>query len=155
MTDLFRKYRNAPVEERFLAKTKFAPNGCLEWQGALRRGGYGAFTFRNRSWPASRAAWIIFKGEIPEGLWVLHTCDNVKCVNIEHLYLGTPKQNSRDRSERCSRWNGGQKFSWDAVQEARRLYASGNFSQQKIADMLGVSQTQISKYVRGRQRTHR
>jgi hypothetical protein len=54
---------------------------------------------------ASRIAWTLAHGPIPDGLNVLHTCDNVICVNVRHLYLGTQKDNVRDMYERHPTWN--------------------------------------------------
>ena len=63
---------------------------------------YGTFHLNNekRSVPAHRASWIIHYGEIPEGLFVLHNCDNPGCVNPDHLKLGTQLDNMRNRIQR-------------------------------------------------------
>ena len=138
-------------KERFLAKVLECENGCHEWQSTIRKDGYGKFWINGKQAQAHRAAWSLFKGEIPAGLWVLHKCDNRKCVNLNHLYLGTAKDNARDRTERCEWW-GRMKYSNDAIQEIRDLYATGNYSQQALADIYGMHQTQVSRYVRKTQR---
>ena len=77
-------------------------NGCWLWTKATKGFGYGYLTIGSRTnktrrtITAHRASYIAFKGEITDGLCVLHICDNPKCCNPEHLYLGTKKQNSRD-----------------------------------------------------------
>ena len=136
--------------ERFLAKVKAVESGCHEWQSTLHRDGYGKFSLNNKQTAAHRVSYLLQKGEIPKGLWVLHTCDNRKCVNPAHLYLGTAKQNTRDMMERCA-WHGNMKYPFESVQLAKKLYQEG-WSQQKIADHLGIHQTQVSKYIRGKQR---
>ena len=73
--------------------------GCIEWQGkATYNGGYGKIgtTRQFNSIRAHRLAWVLENGPIPEGLIILHSCDNPKCCNVEHLSLGTKKDNSQD-----------------------------------------------------------
>ena len=59
--------------------------------------GRAMFNLNGNSIAASAAAWILYKGPIPEDLWALHLCGNTQCVRIDHLYLGTAAQNSADR----------------------------------------------------------
>lgn len=75
------------------------PNGdCWEWRGYVHPTGYGqlARDADGRNINTNRAAWSVTNGDIPEGLWVLHTCDNRLCCNPDHLWLGTPKDNTQD-----------------------------------------------------------
>jgi len=85
------------------------PNsGCLLWIGAVKKGGkgmlpYGRLKTNGRHVKAHRYAWERARGLIPDGLLVLHTCDNPCCVNALHLYLGTHKDNALDCSRRGRR----------------------------------------------------
>ena len=72
------------------------PDGCWIWKGSMTRGGYGHFVISGKHYRAHRAAWIFTNGEIPKGLNVLHKCDNPPCVNPEHLFTGTLKDNAQD-----------------------------------------------------------
>lgn len=71
-------------------------DGCWYWTGAKRSTGYGNFCFNGVSTGAHRVSWFIFKGNIKNNLFVLHKCDNPSCVNPEHLFLGTQKDNIED-----------------------------------------------------------
>ena len=142
-------YPRKSLKDRFEEKVKAMESGCHEWQSTLHRGGYGKIWLETGQAPAHRVAYQIYKGEIPEDKWVLHTCDNRKCVNPDHLYLGTPKQNVKDMHDR-RRNVGRTKYSIEIVEKARAMYAEGR-SQQSIADELGIHQTTISKFIRGAQ----
>jgi hypothetical protein len=84
-----------PISDRY----RVADTGCYEWTGPVDAKGYGVITRRGikqSSSKAHRVAWIEAHGPIADGLWVLHRCDNRRCVRLEHLYLGTPLDNMRD-----------------------------------------------------------
>ena len=70
--------------------------GCWSWGGSRDKYGYGILGFNNKTLKAHRVSWQIHKGEIINGLFVLHTCDNRICTNPEHLFLGTAKDNLLD-----------------------------------------------------------
>lgn len=157
-----------PWERRY----RVVSSGCWEWTGSLNTSGYGHLRVNGRLIIASRYAWERAHGPIPEGACVLHTCDNRKCVNPKHLYLGTHKQNARDRSERGR--DGGTKRSGDQnilkrhpekalrgsavaqskltaqkVVEIRQRYFSANGpSQRKLASEYGLSQSSVGAILR-------
>jgi hypothetical protein len=76
--------------------------GCWDWKGAYTSGGYGQITafHPKKQIRHHHASWIIHKGEIKPGLFVLHKCDNRRCSNPDHLYLGTHSENMRDMTEK-------------------------------------------------------
>jgi len=86
-------------EVRFLSKVQ-KTEGCWEWQARREPFGHGSFYFQGRMVKAHRVAWMLFRGEIPEGMCVLHHCDNPPCVNPEHLYIGTKADNHADMVKR-------------------------------------------------------
>jgi len=95
------KMYGVPLAVRFWAKVSVkGDNECWEWMAGKDKDGYGRFRYGRQKARSNKVAWIIANGPIPEGLWVLHHCDNPSCVNPKHLYLGTNKENCRDRAER-------------------------------------------------------
>ncbi len=83
----------------FWAKTR-DEDGCKVWTGARYRDGYGQVHLQSKPHKcakAHRVAWQLANGPIPDGLHVLHRCDNPPCINPEHLFLGTQQDNNRDR----------------------------------------------------------
>lgn len=91
------------MEERFWEKVKKG-DGCWIWSSFHNEYGYGQLRFRGRMRGAHRASWEINCGPIPDGLFVLHKCDNPGCVNPNHLFLGTNQDNLRDASNKGRLW---------------------------------------------------
>lgn len=129
------------VEERFWSKVKMGePDECWEWQAYFRGGGYGGFQWLGKPWKSHRVAWILTNGEVPDGLWVLHTCDNPACCNPAHLWLGTRSDNVRDM---CAKGRGG----GYQGRQVRTLYADGNFSQELLAEIFGIPIGAVQRYI--------
>jgi hypothetical protein len=89
----------ASVTDRFWSKVDWSggPNACWLWTAYRDRDGYGNFGFRGKNERSNRVAWIISKGEIPDGMFVCHSCDNPSCCNPRHLFLGNHLTNVQDR----------------------------------------------------------
>jgi HNH endonuclease/Helix-turn-helix domain of transposase family ISL3 len=129
--------------ERFRSKFEVQENGCHNWISTIKRDGYGQFWFRGRPEKAHKAAYELFVGEIPRGKLVLHKCDNRICVNPEHLYLGTYRDNARDMFDRGRAW-GFRRVTDEMVQRVLAALETGR-SQQSVADELGIHQTTVSR----------
>lgn len=87
-----------PLQERFEAGYIPEPNtGCFLWFAARDEDGYGCIRAEGKSSRAHRVAWILAHGPIPDRLLACHRCDTPECVNVEHMWLGTNAQNTRDR----------------------------------------------------------
>lgn len=85
-----------PLDERIAKFTKRTATGCLEWTGALSSSGYAVINVDKRRHRVSRLLWEKANGPIPKGRYMCHRCDNPKCVEISHLFAGTPTQNMQD-----------------------------------------------------------
>lgn len=86
-----------PVEPRLRAKLRQDASGCWVWTGSTtRRGWHGRISVNHHLVMAHRVAYELWVGPIPEGLKVLHRCDNPPCCNPMHLFLGTQRDNMQD-----------------------------------------------------------
>jgi hypothetical protein len=83
------------VEEDGPLETK-----CWIWQRGCVSQGYGHVKQNGITYKAHRLFWILKNGPIPEGMWCLHRCDRTSCCNPDHLFLGTPSDNSNDRDQK-------------------------------------------------------
>jgi hypothetical protein len=149
------------VQDRFWSKVDASdPDGCWPWTASRDSLGYGFFrvTTNASMSKAHRVSWELANGAIPEGLVVCHRCDNPSCVKPAHLFLGSLSDNTQD-SIKKGRWNyspqrwgessPAAKLTTEQVEEIRSRYASGAVSQRELGCEYGVSQTAISKIVRG------
>lgn len=132
-------------QERFWSKMVIlGADDCWVWQRARDPKGYGRYGVGKKMCFAHRHAYALTFGPIPEGLCCLHKCDNPPCCNPSHLFLGTQADNMRDmfaknrhppvQGERHPR----AKLTDANVVEIRRLYATGLYIQQELADKYGV-----------------
>jgi hypothetical protein len=156
------------MRDRFNSKIKANPDTkCWEWCGTLANTGYGYFRLNGKNKYAHRVAYELYVGMIPSGLFVCHKCDNKRCVNPSHLFLGTPKENTHD-SIKKGRWptgkqsgsytkpekrrrgesHGQAKLSSSIVLEIRALYNDGGLSQRTLAAKYDLSQSQIGRILR-------
>jgi len=97
-----------PLLDRLLKLSVQNPNGYLEWTGLLNNG-YGVIKIEGRRIGAHIISWIEAGGEINENQCVLHKCDNRKCINPYHLFIGTKGDNNTDRHNKGrsrNQWTG-------------------------------------------------
>lgn len=146
--------------ERFWTKVRRG-DGCWEWTGSRNRPGrYGRVLWRGKRLLAHRVAWTVAGGEVPDGLRVLHRCDNPICVRPEHLFLGTQADNVADmiakgraKNQRGHR-NGRAILTDDDVVDIRTLYHIGDLTQVQLGAAFGVSRPTICDVLSRRHWAH-
>jgi len=84
------------MQERIRSRVAVTASGCWEWQGWRHPKGYGDMSYRCKNWRVHRLAYHLFRGPIPKGMVICHTCDNRPCCNPLHLFLGTFDTNNKD-----------------------------------------------------------
>lgn len=84
------------VKQRFDALTE-KTDSCWHWKGTKCPQGYGHISYKGRPTGAHRVSYLLHRGDFPRHLQVLHTCNNTSCVNPDHLFIGTQKDNMEDR----------------------------------------------------------
>jgi transposase len=143
---------------------------CWVWTGGRLPRGYGSYRWpEERIYLAHRASWILHVGAIRRGLLVLHRCDNPSCVNPDHLYLGSAKDNTRDARDRGrlatgarhglrrhpeaiarGQRQGSARLSETAVAEIRQLYDAHGETCSSLAERYGVSRATIERVANGK-----
>lgn len=152
------------LAERFWEKVNKSPdeNGCWNWTAHTDHKGYGVLRVGEQMVHSNRVAWLVTYGEIPNGMFVCHTCDNRKCCNPTHLFLGTNNDNMKDmakkgRSTRGRVFHKGEthpnaKLKDKQVMEIRRLYKTGKYTYLRLAHIYEVSFQHIGEIVKGYKR---
>jgi hypothetical protein len=147
-----------PLADRFFSRVGPADaNGCLPWIGWIHPKGYGTLTVNDRAEWAHRLSYTLHRGDIPVGKFVCHTCDNRRCVNPEHLFLGTNDENMQDMVQKGRQSRGESplsKLTAAQVLAIRSLYATSAPSFAAVAMEYGVSDSTIRNVVKRRSWTH-
>lgn len=146
------KHKKLPPQVRFFRHVRRG-RGCWEWTARINSRGYGTFRLRPEQ-IAHRAAWILFRGPIPQGLQVLHRCDNRKCVRPSHLFLGTNADNVLDKMLKgrhrkfVGEEHGMARFTENHVVVMRLLRERTTLSLRQIAVLFGTTKARVSEIVR-------
>ena len=99
------EYECAKIRNYLLERCEKKSNGCWQWLHRVNSKGYGQMAYvpiegKRRTVKVHRMAYKAFIGPIPKGLLVCHTCDNPGCINPDHLFVGTPKDNTQDMMQK-------------------------------------------------------
>lgn len=134
-------------KKRMINSVDIDDSGCWNWIKSINMG-YGVTSLRGKREQAHRASWMVFVGEIPNGMQINHKCHNKMCINPDHLYVGTQKENMRDmedagRAVRCvGGRNGNSKLSEMDVLEVKKMIMDGK-KNDEISLKFSVSRSTI------------
>lgn len=141
--------QSGTLEERFFSRFQQVESGCWQWRSHTDKDGYGVLPGDRQNIRAHRLSFEIHVGCIPDGMIVCHKCDNPGCVNPDHLFVGTAKDNAQDalikRRHYIGEKNGRSKLTREDVQYIRK--SSRNTIE--LAEILGVAQSTVNRVKRG------
>jgi len=150
-------HRRRPLIDRFHQHVKPSnPSDCWPWRGHLNNKGYGQIYSleAGREVLAHRAAWELEHGSIPDGLRVLHRCDNPPCCNPSHLFLGTQRDNIHDMVAKQRISHGTHRPNAKLTDDQVRAIRSTTISGRQLSKQLGVSEMTISRVRSGKTWRH-
>lgn len=125
--------------------------GCWGWMGTKNNHGYPQIRHNKKIVMGHRASFELFKGAIPEGLDVLHRCDNPECTNPDHLFLGTHLDNMHDMIQK-GRGKGRRTYSDEFVAKLREVHKSGKYNYNQLSKLYGIDRDYISRIVNNKAR---
>lgn len=131
--------QSGSIEDRFFSRFIKMDSGCWQWTAHADKNGYGVLPGDKKNIRAHRLSYEIHVGQIPKELFVCHRCDNPGCVNPDHLFLGTAKDNNQDSLKKGRHYvgekNGRAKLTWEKVKNIRQ----SNKSKKELAIIYEVS----------------
>lgn len=141
------------LKQYFLSTVQFGDAlSCWEWQGKPSTSGYGYIYSNRKCYLAHRVAYVYWNDNIPDGLYVCHSCDNKICCNPDHLFLGTARDNGLDASKKGlantpnrEGYVSGANLTWEQVHAIRNKFSSG--LAEELAEEYGVNRQTIYNIV--------
>jgi hypothetical protein len=155
----YKRHTLTPEQQFNRLKSVFEKNviiqeGCWGWKGEVSSSGYGRISYSSKRMQLHRVSWMIYYSEIPDGMWVLHKCDNPICSNPEHLFLGTHNDNVQDMISKGRRiipkkkYLGFYDLSNDDILEIKKLLANKSLKKD-IANKFGIGPWTVTRIEEG------
>lgn len=155
-------FADAKLDERFWPKVNFVPDGCWLWTASIGGPGYGQIAYNKKPHTVHRLIWELYNGPIPKGMFVLHRCDVRRCCNPEHLFLGTPADNTKDMISKgrmrivrpdtyaSGESHGRSKLTLKMVVSLLADHKTGKFTQVELGEKYGISGPHVCGIIKGR-----
>jgi hypothetical protein len=123
---------------------------CILWDKQVDKDGYGKAKYKGKTWRAHRLVYFLQHGEIPPGMMVLHNCDTPRCVNAEHLFLGSCLDNRKDMLAKRREYvpKGALAGQTKLTEEQVLAIRDSNLACAKLSKMFGVCRAQIQRIKR-------
>ena len=137
------------IEERFFSRFKKTENGCWQWNAHADKDGYGVMSSHGKNIRAHRFSYEHHIGAIPQGMSVCHKCDNPGCVNPEHLFIGSAKDNAQDALTKKRHYIGDKNGRSKITEDHAKFIKSSSMSGPELAEMFNVNRSTINNIRRG------
>ena len=141
--------QSGSLQDRFFSRFVKLENGCWQWRAHTDKDGYGILPGANQNTRSHRLSYEIHIGEIPKEMIVCHHCDNPGCVNPDHLFVGTPKDNAHDALQKGRHYIGEKNGRSKLTVEKAKEILNSDMNGQKLADKFGVNRSTINNVKRG------
>lgn len=128
--------KTEPFENKYIVNQE---NGCWEWNRTIDVRGYGVIRVNGKKIKAHRLSYELKNGKIPDGLFVCHKCDNPRCVNPGHLFVGTTQENTADRNRKNRQMRGVKHWCAKLTDDIVREIRSKNMTSKEAFDVYGVN----------------
>lgn len=142
--------QSGTIEERFFSRFVKLENGCWQWRAHTDKDGYGVLPGDRRNIRAHRFSYERHIGEIPQGLIVCHKCDNPGCVNPDHLFVGTAKDNAQDALQKGRHYAGEKNGRSKLTDNDVLIIQKSTLSGPDLARHFGVNRSTINRIKRGK-----
>jgi len=141
--------QSGSLQDRFFSRFVKLANGCWQWRSHTDKDGYGVLPGAHQNTRAHRLSYEIHHGTIPEGMIVCHHCDNPGCVNPDHLFVGTQKDNAQDALMKGRHYIGEKNGRSKLTKENVKEILASDLNGQQLANKFGVTRSTINNVRRG------